>query len=310
MPGLNLVGNVSGNGIADWLENGSYAWISNLSAGVVELQPALHDDSLSLAFASEVSRFSCAAYETILDASPPLASQRSLAWPLVKRYYAAFYSCHALLRVTGCSFTYVSGKLVNKLNAAASMYFGVSPMLTAGQYQVAFDASSSMVRLHLASSGGGSHEEMWKKTIDFLIEMENVVAASQGSLPDAIRAIQTSQSLRDTLCKAGKKNGAWLSSIRNLINYRQDFGVWFPYSISKIHSDAIIAKIDGWTARDHVAGSFDGTGGELERFVMACNVLAGMLLCVLDDLSNRSPTPSKSFVDRRPLKLLRFAKVK
>lgn len=126
---LHKVERGSATGIDGWLAKGEYNWISS-AGGVATLQLSASSISLAEAFASEVSRFSCAAYESLLDTAPAAHSLSALSWGLIRYYYASFYAAHALLRVSGESLTMISPKTAHAMNTAGGYYLGVSPNIS------------------------------------------------------------------------------------------------------------------------------------------------------------------------------------
>ena len=305
MPGINNVSTPRYASVADWLATGTYGWLP--STGTTN---RLDTTGVSAAFAealaSEISRFSCAAYESLLDAIPANGQSRALGWPLVRHYYATFYCCHALLRVTGISLTYISGQTAANLNRIGGQYLGVSPQFTGGLYSIRRDfLNTNTLLLEKLSSGGGSHEDMWKKFLSFLVVTENTIIQSQGALPAALDAVRVSTILRAELCKREKNDGAWPSSVRNAINYRQDFGVWYPYQNTIAAASALAQRMSRWKPHDPLAFDIGHGHDDLACFADLCNVVAHILTAALQDISARSPRPRQSFVDRHAFKFLR-----
>ncbi|MCE2725129.1 MAG: hypothetical protein ACK5YU_13700 [Burkholderiales bacterium] len=310
LTGLNQVKNVKTPGVAEWLKTGTYSWDFDAATSEYLLRIPRGDQSLSTAFAAEISRFSCAAFQSMLDAEVSARSLKSLAWPLVKDYYGAFYSGHAILRLTGRSITYIPTDLIHTLNKTASMYFGVNPQMKPGQYHLIFEKSAEVIRIKNTGSNGGSHEDMWRTLVAEAVSLENSILAKFGGGGVAGAAIVLLSKLRGELCFAGKHNGAWLSSVRNAINYRHDYGVWFPQAMKPNDASAIRSKISGWSQS---ACGVDALGTskqhDLVRHVVVCNAMGGVLRALLQDLVNRAPVPTKCFVAAKPFRLLSDAKL-
>lgn len=310
MPGINEVSTSEHASIAEWLATGTYGWLQPVGA-----TNRLDITGVSRAFveaaASEISRFSCAAYESLLDAIPANGPARALGWPLVRHYYATFYCCHALLRITGVSLTFVPGQVAADLNKIGGQYLGISPQFTGGLYLIRRDNTNSRtLLLDKVSSGGGSHEDMWKRFLSLLVGTENTIIQTQGMLPAALDAVRVSSALRAELCRRGQNDGAWPSSVRNAINYRQDFGVWYPYKKSSAAASALAQRMNRWRPSDPLAFDIGQGGDDLACFADICNVVAQILTAALQDISARSPHASRSFVDRHAFKFLRQNQVK
>jgi hypothetical protein len=291
--------------VEEWLLKGTYTWISSMP-GCVELTLPVGQSGLTEALVSEISRFSCAAYESFLDAAPSGPSPKALGWQIVRHYYAAFYSAHALLRIAGVSLFFLSSDSANTLNRIGGQYLGMSPQLGKGLYSVRRDnAHQQTIRLEKLSPGGGSHEDMWKKMLLLLVEVEASIILMQGQIPAAMSAIGISTLLRAKLCQQGKANGAWPSSIRNTVNYRHDLSVWYPYGQRRTFYDAITLRMSRWKPNDPQGFDISQNGGDLISFAEICNVFSHILTAALRDISSRAPKMQTCFVDRVAFKLLR-----
>jgi len=308
--GLNKVTNPIEIGVEAWLASGNYSWLPAL-AGVVQLDATASTGTLAEAMASEVARFSCATYESLLDAVPGDHSARALGWALVRHYYATFYAAHALLRISGKSVTMISSQTASRLNAVGGQYLGVSPGVTSGLHLVNIDSrNGSRVQISkIGSTNGGSHEEMWKLFLQLVVELEGQLILTQGQSQDALIAVGILTELRKQLCRRGKNNGAWLSSVRNDLNYRQEHGVWYPFKVSDKVAAALFSRMQRW-----IPGGADGfeigkVSDDLGCFVDSCNVMTRLLTAALSDLSGRAARARSSFVDRKPFKLLRLRSV-
>lgn len=308
--GLNKVMTPTATGVESWLLAGAYSWLPS-PAGVVQLDVSSDTGSLANAIASEVARFSCAAYESLLDAAPGMHTDRSLGWALVRYYYATFYAAHALLRISGQSVTMVAPQTAATLNAIGGQYLGVPPGITSGLHLVRTDPScrTRVLVTKIGSSSGGSHEEMWKLFLALVLELEGQLILTQGQSQDALVAVQVLTELRKQLCRRGKSNGAWLSSVRNDLNYRHGHGVWYPYLVTGKAASALIARMHRWIPTAADGYEIGKVSDDLGCFVDSCNVMTRLLTAALRDLSRRAAKTRSSFVDRQPFKLLRLRSV-
>lgn len=308
--GLNKVMTPKVISVESWLMMGDYSWRPS-SAGKVELDVPYNTESLAQAIASEVARFSCAAYESLLDAVPGTHADPALGWALVRYYYATFYAAHALLRISGQSVTMISSTTASKLNAIGGQYLGVSPGIVNGLYLIKINAMNprcvSMSKI--GSNGGGSHEEMWKLFLELLLELEDELILTQGHSQGALIVVEVLTELRKQLCRQGKNNGAWLSLVRNNLNYRQGHGVWYPYEMTDKAAIKLIARMQRWIPTAANGYDIGKVHDDLGCFVDSCNVMTRLLTAALNDLSNRAAKKRSSFVDRQPFKFLRLRKV-
>lgn len=305
--GLHKVTTPKIQGVEMWLQSGAYVWLPN-NAGSVRLDISTTRDTLAEALASEVARFACATYESLLDALPTEEGDRALSWSLVRHYYATFYAGHALLRLSGSSVTMLSPQTVSKLNKVGGQYLGMSPQLVSGLYLIQVDHSDpSKVELTKIGGGpGGSHEEMWKLFLDLVSSVEGQLILNQGQSQEALAAVRILTELRQQLCKQGKNNGAWLSTVRNNLNYRHEYGVWYPYGVTSKFAANVSKRMSRWKPGHANGYEIGKSHDDLECFVDTCNVMARLLTCALDDLAQRALKTKGSFVDRKPFKLLRL----
>lgn len=301
---LHKVEQGSSGGVDSWLAKGDYNWI-NASGGGAVLQLSTSTTSLAEAFASEVSRFSCAAYESLLDAKAAPHSPSALGWGLIRYYYASFYAAHALLRVSGDSLTMISPKTANAMNTAGGYYLGVSPNISSALYLVHSDIhTTGQLTLTKVGGAGGSHEEMWQHFLKLLRAAENDILGKYAGSTDAAAALYELKNLQTELCNSGKSNGSWLSTVRNNLNYRHDYGVWFPFECTKKTAESLGARMLEWRPNAQRTPVPKGAHS-LAPFISACNITTSLLTGALAEISKRSPKPSSSFVARQPYRLLR-----
>lgn len=308
--GLNKVVSPSLQGAEAWLLGGTYSWLPS-TAGTLQLDASNTMDALADAFASEIARFSCAAYESLLDAEPRNQDARSLGWTLVRHYYATFYAAHAILRISGTAITMISPHTASTLNRVGGQYLGMNPQVTSGlhTFQVHQSAPNRLVLRKIGGGNGGSHEEMWKTFLALLEQLEHQIVLTQGHDPNAISAVQVLTSLRTQLCRQGKVNGAWPSTIRNNINYRHDYGVWYPYKLTNKASTQLLSRLARWAPNEVDGYDIGHSVDDLSCFVDICNVSIRLLTSSLGDIARRSTKPKSGFVDRQPFKLLRLRRL-
>lgn len=297
-------------GVEEWLLHGSYAW-NPAPAGSARLDISSTKELLTDALANEIARFSCATYESLIGALPSDQTDRSLGWSLVRYYYATFYAAHALLRLSGSSVTMLSSKTIATLNKIGGQYLGVSPQLVSGLHLVQIDQTdpSRVLISKIGGNSGGSHEEMWKQFLELLLYVENQLVLTQGQSQAAQSAVLVLAELRRHLCKQGKNNGAWLSSVRNDLNYKQRYGVWYPYAVTSKFAERLSHRMSRWTPGHSHGGSLDGSDGDLACFVDACNLTTSLLTTAHADIARRAAKARTSFVDRMPFRLLRLRKL-
>jgi hypothetical protein len=302
---INVICRPEYKGVEDWLLRGNYSWVA-CTPKLITLGHSIGHTDFTEALASEISRFSCAAYESLLDAEPSVVLSKSLGWQCIRHYYAAFYIAHALLRITGCSLTYISGSTAGTMSKVASQYLGVAPQISGGLYLLKRgDVDKNTVTLQQLSTSGGSHQDMWRTFLQLLLTVENAIVGTLGQIPSAMKAVEVSGKLRQTLCRQGNNDGGWTSTVRNAINYRQDFGVWYPYTKKNTYYQQASNRLRRWRPTDPNGFDIEPSGGELEGLADVCSVLSQLLITTLKDISARAPDSRTCFVDRGAFKFLR-----
>lgn len=303
--GINAISSVSAIGLAETLLTKAYMLEEAIPSTSLLFKIPNQDLDLPQSFAFEAARFSSATFESLLDARPSSTNEESLGWPLIRTYYAAFFAAHALLRICGESVTFLTTNQTNKLNQVAQIYTNQSSSFSNGIFHFKITDSSQKIQLTQLSRGGGSHEDFWKIFYKFLIEVENVLAQKFSSSPDAITAIKTSQALRKSLSRENCSQGSWLSQSRNSINYRHEYGIWFPYKINRQKASSIARGFDNWQLEDSDWEAKISSADLAEAHQSNSHAIAALLTCSLKDLAKRNTCQGKSFVDKLPFALLR-----
>lgn len=304
-PSINNVCRPEFVGVEDWLLRDNYIWQAS-TPKLITLVYSEKQTGFTEALASEISRFSCAAYESLLDAEPSNTLSKSLGWQCIRHYYATFYIAHALLRITGSSLTYISTNTASSMNKVGSQYLGVSPQVASGLYLIKRDASNqSHILLQHMSSGGGSHQDMWRVFLQLMVEIENSILKVLGSIPLAMHAISISEGIRKVLCRQGHNDGGWTSSVRNAINYRQEYGLWYPYTKKPPYYSQASSRLRRWMPNDPRGFDINLTSNEVDGLADICAFLSHLLMAILKDISARAPNSKACFVDQVAFKFLR-----
>lgn len=308
--GINDISSFNYDGVEDWLSKANYAWVSSGSnTHRIDISGCRADYTNALA--CEIARFSCATYESMLNASPPGHDSRSIGWMLVRHYYAIFYAAHALLRVSGKAVIFLSDATCRRMAMIGGQYLGMAPKVPKGTYLVSVDKSNkSLLEIECISAGnGGSHAELWKQFLTLMLNLENSIVLSYGNSAAGQNAIALMKKLRAQLCSRGKTDGSWPSMVRNTLNYKHGHGVWFPYKRTKKECVDLATRLEKWYPKLGREVEMENTSDELEQFADCCNVMAYFLTTALVDLSSRCTSQRKSFVDQHVLKMLRQHKL-
>lgn len=306
LPHLNSVTVSSFKSIEDWLSKGNYVWHPS-PQGSALLEVVGDQKDLAQAYASEISRFSCASYETLLDIN---SNKRSMGWQLIQQYYSAFFCAHALLRVNGTAITFLSDKTCTLLNKLGATYLSFSPKLSSGVYQIEYSrAPNPTLKIIKPSSSSGSHVEMWTVLLNYLNNLENSIILNFGTHTPAMTAVSFLQSISNVLTQSPYSHGGWASSFRSAVNYRHEHYVWYPHTKPSNYYAEITDSLRLWAPNNKQFMQPLLRKDDVTKFIFVCNSLNHILTSILDDISKRSPKPRYSFVDRKPFRILRENKI-
>jgi hypothetical protein len=222
----------AGGTFFDWVQTGLYAPIS--VGNVIELgnvDPLLCANAL----AGDVERLLKAGRETcaIIGNDASACS----AWFGIKIYYAAFYYSSSLLRLCGAFPSY--GKTSELMALRKALGAGGSPppfQLKTGQYKIEILPNGRTIKMTKPNAGDGVHEYTWKQFIEFLSEIKIQIASGSFAPKDQPGIVNDLDLIIDAA--NGLARGAYLSSGRNDIQYRQKFSTWYPQSKSNKNYNA------------------------------------------------------------------------
>lgn len=292
MFGLNQVNGRADKRFVDWLTDGK-EYIIN--------QP-LESDKFSLYFfeekhlyksiAHDVNRFGSSLFETINDIFYDQRFPQSNAWKCVKAYYAAYYSAHAILRMMGIMCVNLEKENLNKVERIADAYHlknGIN--INSGYYKCFVDKPNLSVvceRINASGKQKGSHEQLW----EVFLETINTVLASL-SLKGNSKSIQDTIlilfDLRDNLTYMGCNGGSWLSKVRNDINYKHLYGVWYPYNDYETYYSEIENLLKRWKSDPSEININAHKGKMILRYISTCVFLVSLFKELAIDMASRCP---------------------
>ncbi|WP_270938007.1 hypothetical protein [Falsiroseomonas oryzae] len=266
-----------------WIQGGQYRVLSSTGAGHAVLGDFSYDDVASyLAF--DFQRFAMASLESHVACAVEVGDAASLGWVLVKAYYSAFFAAHTIIRVTGRGFIRFDSNQASFLNAVAALYVQPDAGISAGNY--AFDLATNAsdlaeMRIRRSPDSSGTHDMFWRYFLVFLRGIEDEVV-QQGD-PDQSAILAQTNLLHSLLAPPGYSNGSWLSFIRNEINYRHNFGVWLPRSLSRSERDFILnGRLSVRPRTD-----FEARREPIRAFLSACRSLARLSFDVTSEVVDR-----------------------
>lgn len=221
------------DGVRSWLVNGEWSLDSEISKGKARINPYNSKD-FTQACLYDAIKLSSVAFESINSYGTPRASddERACAWRLISAYYAAYFSANALMRLAGHSFTNLNVIECAKINEWARLTeMGgdeAKSSLQQGAFYVRPDGKGSVL-IDGVKSGGGVHIQFWIAFGRFLDVLRSGIQGSARLSYEKANALKELSELRAGLSYANVKNGSWLSEFRNAVNYRFEYGAWYPY---------------------------------------------------------------------------------
>jgi hypothetical protein len=257
------------------------------------------DSNLIIAgLAADCCRFSLASFQTVTQVAAGLAERDGGAWSLVKLYYAAFYAGHALIRLFGESCSFLDRRHVNRLSDVGDVLglvrtFTIEP----GLYRCVLANDSTV--LSCTRTTGGTHEAFWK------IFGGRISTIAQGVLAGALvpAEAQAVFAQLDALSEIIRRRAghSWLSMVRNDLQYRQYYGVWFPAQIRAGDRRTLSRLATAWQ-RDPMEIDLDVRRlGLLGEFASCCVFITALCYTMINRIADRSPVGPRSFVQYGPL---------
>jgi hypothetical protein len=239
--------------------------------------------------AHEADRFSSAAFETLTCDMLDLENTKSIAWPLIRSYYAAFFALHALIRIHGWSCTNITSEIAERISRDARTLYPISLQLSSGLYLFKFESGGRRAKgVRMDGLSGSSHEKLWSLLVEYLSDLTRV---SLQAVDEDYASSRFSNAIELLSTRVKKFGGVkWFTKTRNKLNYSHEFGAWFPYTDApnhhEIHQNS--AKWLGDPADCLTAINSE----ELFEFSEACLFIVSMCRTTILDLSKRSKSSS------------------
>lgn len=257
---------------------------------------------LGAAVGGDACRFAAAAFTSINAIEVALEDPATLAWGLIRSYYAAFYSGHSTLRLLGRSCSQLDSGHARQLRNLGHALGSPAPFdINAGLYSCVLSPSQTAFTLTQARGRvGGAHEAFWEFFASVLSGIaENVLTGHLA--PNDARSVFLKLEALDRILRRGA-GAAWLSAVRNEIQYRHTRGVWTPLSVNRTKRRAL-SRLSAQWLRDPMGIDVEAPPeGDLGAFVAASAFLVALCRALLTRISERSTVGARSFA-RAPLQL-------
>jgi hypothetical protein len=305
--GLNDVSGNVAKGVSSWLAEENYQVYSPLKSKQFKLQLADVEPYLA-ALAADINRTAAAAFESIAQAGKNELFPRSNAWILIKSYYATFFAAHAILRMLGTGFISLEQPQTSSVNKIAKVYSAWHEDVKPGTFVSTFSGGSREVLWRrVDSSSGGVHERFWAFFKQFLDDLsKKLLINKRGATLDDQQVSAKLTELVDNLCSDSCPKGTWLSVVRNRVNYKHQYGAWYPYTAQHPSGTTEERLTRNWRVDPMTINLTSHDDRYLRRFQETCSFIIGCCAVLASDMATRC-SKGRSFQNYGWLAITRFA---
>jgi hypothetical protein len=240
----------------------------------------------------DYERFALASWESFSVFNLEWDDSKLAGWPLLKLYYGAFFSAHALVRAMGEGFVNFEREQIEILESMSLLYLGTSLDINPGSFEFRIKEHNNAhftVTIRPATQTGGVHEGFWKYFGSFL-DRHAALAVERGA-PDASEFVTGADEVNRIL-RGNISNSSWYSGTRNQINYQHLHGVWSPVKQRRILKSHLRGK--GGINSSAIRLDYSGRKDTLAAFVAISKYLCILNFELAEFVSARSEG-SKSF---------------
>jgi hypothetical protein len=260
------------------------------------------------ALGSDCCRFATAAFQSIAPVSKEIIEKDTLAWSIVKLYYAAFYAGHSIIRILGESCSFLERVHTGRISSIA-LAIGKTPnfSINRGLYHCTINSTASALKYMKAGGAvGGTHESFWSIFYTRMHDLSEAVLMGQLIPAESQQVFAQLRSLEQILNMGGAMHGA-LSIVRNDLQYKHLFGVWFPVQVRKRDRETL-SRLGAQWQRDPMNITLQPAGQDVLRtFVAACTFIVGLCRSMMFRIAERSTEGTRCFVYFGPLSFLHDA---
>jgi hypothetical protein len=281
-------------GIRSWLTSGSFRIDGTSTSKHLVLKNVIQTELLNYQL-YDFQRFALSSFETFAKSSSDPTRPSALGWPLLKAYYAGYFGGHALMRAAGQAIIRLESLQTGPLTTLVQIASGSPITITPGTFHLRLIQNPDLtidVILDSMDETGGAHAVFWRAFCQLFLSDVNATVAAAG-LPDANEVISKLGDLQELLRGKGSSAGTWLSQIRNRINYQHEYGVWFPFGVSRTE----IRQVNSLDLRSlpNARLDFDHNKQTIQAFWAGCLFIARLSYDLSEILATQT-TSKYSFV--------------
>lgn len=219
----------SEHGVREWVRLGSFQLDWKGQPDLFYLRRIRSDTFLPF-LAHDFWKVNFASMESFAEQKKTPTAPRAIAWTMISQYYSAFFAAHSIMRLLGRGTVRLEGNQVDWLTELGSAY-GIAGKIDKGLFTCTVTYTSAdeidLEFRRAADSAKGDHQTLWKVFLHFLDSLV-VEISREGDLQSTLLVTRIIE-IKDCLRNSGYGDGGWLSSVRNDINYKQDYGLWYPH---------------------------------------------------------------------------------
>ncbi|HGE6183332.1 TPA: hypothetical protein ACGG8I_001437 [Escherichia coli] len=286
IPGLSDISRPENITFKAWIANLRYKISSPIQKKNFILDVYDYNDLIK-PFCYDVNRMASASFESIEGVRQETKFPKSFGWMIIRSYYSAYFSAHAILRLYGISCSQMDAFEVSRLMKAAKVYnMDNGIIIEKGYYACKYDKKNNKIQMQQLSN---THQDVWKVFYDLLSDLSQEIAKSDFLKEDRENTIEFLYNLRYRLSHRDRLNsGNWLSQVRNEVNYTHSMGAWFPYTGASYNYDIMYRKITTWRGNlDSIMFSDDHNDEVM--FAETCAAIVAMCKGLLEELYNANP---------------------
>jgi hypothetical protein len=292
-------GSASAADVKAWIASGNYFFDHDVCSNSFSLC-ASDPDQLRQALANDMNRLAAASFESAAGVGADPSLPKSLAWGVIRSYYAAFFAAHGLMRLFGTACVQLEDAHASRVFAAAQVFGRTGGLagINSGFYSADIDPGFERVTF---TGLRESHRDTWATLLAVIDRVDKAIPGSSALSADKIEASRLLSDIRSGITRSGAVKGNWLSNLRNSINYRQTHGAWYPYN--KRANPALLESAGRAWRVSPSAGSLAATGSDLDVFFGCASAVVSLLRELVTVAAELSSPPSPTFA-RGCLKLL------
>jgi hypothetical protein len=289
----------------------TYLATSDLATRSIALAfPAFTD--VTHAVVTDCRRLSVSWLQSTLECWPDVDDKLSVPWSLVRLYYSAFYASHVVVRLLGRACCWLEATHLTRIDDVHRAVTGLSLPFRAdpGSYLCSVDhPGSQFILSRISASNRGAHEALWA-AFEVAIRDRTPTILS-GILPT--RDAQLVIAKLDEFRALAELNGsnAWLSKVRNSIQYRMEHSVWHPTQVG-VRERRELAQLAGAWQDDPMNVDLAAVRARplLVQFTAACTFLMALCRALLSRIEQASLDRQRSFVRHGAWALANLQRVK